>query len=233
MARPALLAVLLSPALMGLRIDAWVDRPHFLPRQVQAPEDPRQAGWMKRLAEPRLEPGAQVGPHPGHGAVPLRIGVAEHLRGQRRLLGLAQLLRSAELAPVVQSRDTPRMVADTASRRAWRSSTDNADAPSAQQRAPATPVGRRAWQPRPGLVPSKALAIPSSRSAARRPGACRAHRRSVSGGRESRLGHAVPSVPPRSAVIHATSESTLRLHEKVGPSAQRYNYLRGGATRAC
>ena len=98
--------------LLGFRVHLGVHGPGLLPRHLQPPEHPRQAGRVKALAEARLEPAAQVGARPGRDAVPLRVGAAGHPGRQGGLLGLAQPRGPAGLGPVVEAGEPSRVVAE-------------------------------------------------------------------------------------------------------------------------
>ena len=89
-----------------------MERPGFLPRQVEAAEDARQAGRAQALAEPVLDPAAQRRQRPIDAAIPGPVGAAEHGRQQHRLLGLRQRRAPPGLRPVAQALQALGVVAD-------------------------------------------------------------------------------------------------------------------------
>ena len=89
-----------------------MERPGFLPRQVEAAEDARKAGRAEALAEPVLDPAAQRRQRPIDAAIPGPVGAVEHGRQQHRLLGLRQRRAPPGLRPVAQALQALGVVAD-------------------------------------------------------------------------------------------------------------------------
>ena len=193
---------------LGRLVGRRVQRSRLLPRQLQAAQDPREAGRAQPLVEAALDPAAQHRQGPAGAAVLGAVGAAEDRVQERRLLGLGQhrgparpaLGRSRRPSSPSPSQRT------TASRGACRSMPASR---AASARPGPCPPARRRW---PACATPPAGSAPGVPAAAARPG---------SPGRSGSRA-LLPSVSPRRRTRRESRPPSQQDQRRVRTSARRY-----------